>query len=191
MSLSRGYSPIAKPRYGAASKHITESCIQDLWHDLAPDIHRLLSIGEDVLVEEFIDGSNVSLPVLGGSSPKTLPAYKLVSPKKGQLVTYDQKRQVDRSLERSLFDNPTIGPLITTRTLALHQEIEPIDYFRVDFRVLKDSNPVFLEFNVCCNIASTSGFAYSAQQHGLSHRDLIVEILRYSFGRQEIHWQPL
>lgn len=182
---------IAKPRCGASSKNITEDCIQDLWRDLVPEVRRLLEVGDDVLVEEWIPGINISLPVIGGSPPLILQPYQLDSPKKGQLVTYSQKRGLEKSLKRLPFEDKAIYDEISRCALHLYSELEPIDYFRLDFRITDSNKPVFLEFNVCCNIGPQSGFYACARRHGLSHREMLICILSYSFKRQEIDWHPL
>jgi D-alanine-D-alanine ligase len=181
---------IAKPRCGASSKNISEDCIQDLWDDLVPEVRRLLEMGDDVLVEEWIPGTNISLPVIGGVPPLVLQPYRLDSPKKGQLVTYEQKRGLEKSLKRTPFEDKDIYDEISRAALRLYSELEPIDYFRLDFRVDASSKPVFLEFNVCCNIGPQSGFYACARREGLSHREMLVRILGHSFMRQEIYWQP-
>jgi D-alanine-D-alanine ligase len=180
---------IAKPRCGASSKHITENCIQDLWADLAPEVKRLLELGDDVLVEEWIPGINTSLPVIGGTPPLIMAPYQLDSAKKGQLVTYEQKRGLERSLKRSFFDNSGVSEEINRVALRLYTELGPIDYLRLDFRITEINKPVFLEFNVCCNIGPESGFYACASQIGLSHREMLIRILDHSFKRQEIDWQ--
>lgn len=181
---------IAKPRCGASSKHITEDCIQDLWKDLVLEVRRLLELGDDVLVEEWIPGINISLPVIGGTPLLILQPYQLDSPKKGQLVTYSQKRGLEKSLKRSLFEDKAIYDEISRSALRLYSELRPLDYFRLDFRITDSSKPVFLEFNVCCNIGPQSGFYACARRQGLSHREMLIHILSHSFKRQEIDWQP-
>jgi D-alanine-D-alanine ligase len=182
---------IAKPRCGASSKDIFESCIQDLWEDLVPEVRRLLELGDDVLVEEWIPGINISLPVIGGSPPLILPPYQLNSTKKGQLVTYEQKRGTEKSLKRIPYDNKAVYEEVNRNSLRLYSELGPIDYLRLDFRITDLNKPVFLEFNVCCNIGPQSGFYACARQIGFSHREMLIRILTYSFTRQKIDWQSL
>jgi D-alanine-D-alanine ligase len=182
---------IAKPRCGASSKHITEGCIQDLWDDLVPEVRRLLELGDDVLVEEWIPGTNVTLPVIGGTPPLVLPAYQLDSVKKGQLVSYEQKRGTERGVRRIEFDNELVINEMNRLALILYADVQPIDYLRLDFRVTSLNRPVFLEFNVCCNIGPQSGFSACAEQRGFSHREMLIRILNHSFKRQEINWQAL
>ncbi|HEV7644075.1 MAG TPA: hypothetical protein VGO50_09060 [Pyrinomonadaceae bacterium] len=181
---------IAKLRYGASSKHITENCIQDSWAEIKPEVRRLLDLNDDdVIVEEFIDGTNISMPVIGGLPPTVLPAYQLRSEKKGQLVTYDQKRHLDGGMTRSILEDQAVYDQLRTRTLALYSELQPLDYFRMDFRLTSQNVPVFLEFNVCCNIGSKSGFSFCGERLGFSHKEIVTKILRHSFERQKIAWQ--
>ena len=182
---------IAKPRSGASSKYITEGCIQDLWEDLVAEVHRLLELGDDVLVEEWIPGVNITLPVIGGAPPLILPAYQLNSAKKGQLVTYEQKRGMEKGVKRIPFGNNVVNKEISRLAMNLYRELQPLDYMRLDFRLTDLNKPVFLEFNVCCNIGPQSGFYSCAKQLGFSHREMLIRILSHSFERQEIDWQPL
>jgi len=182
---------VAKPRSGASSKHITEACLQDSWSDLVPEVRRLIELGDDVLVEEWIDGINVTLPVIGGSPPLILPAYELESEKKGQLVTYEQKRGIEKGVKRRGFDDEDMIREMNRLAEILYRNAVPIDYLRLDFRVTPTNRCVFLEFNVCCNIGPQSGFTACAEQIGLSHREMLVRILTHSFERQKINWQAL
>jgi D-alanine-D-alanine ligase len=182
---------IAKPRSGASSKHITEACLQDSWSDLIPEVRRLIELGDDVLVEEWVEGLNITLPAIGGSPPLILPAYELESEKKGQLVTYEQKRGIEKGVKRRAFTDEDIIREMNRLAATLYANVEPIDYLRLDFRVTPLNRCVFLEFNVCCNIGPHSGFSACAEQIGLSHRQMLVRILTHSFERQKINWQAL
>lgn len=182
---------IAKPRCGASSKYISEDSIQEVWEDLVPQVHRLLTFGDDVLVEEWIPGVNITLPVVGGEPPEVFPAYQLLSQKKGQLVTYEQKRGKEKTVKRVAYENEDVSRRVQQYAQNLLVELKPIDYLRLDFRVTGSDEPIFLEFNVCCNIGPQSGFYACARERGYSHRELLARILNYSFGRQNIYWQAL
>ncbi|HEV7681507.1 MAG TPA: hypothetical protein VGO68_05260 [Pyrinomonadaceae bacterium] len=180
---------IAKLRCGASSKHITEGCIQDLWEDLVPEVEGLLELGDDVLVEEWIEGTNISLPIIGGTPPLVLPVYRLDSTKKGQLVTYEQKRGMDGGLKRHPFEDSAICEQVSRDALTLYRELQPFDYLRLDFRLNPFNKPIFLEFNLCCAIGPESGFYDCARRLGFSHREMLTAILRHSFKRQKVDWQ--
>lgn len=193
-SYLKSYPPfsgpyIAKPRYGATSRDLTEDCIQDMWEDLVPEIERLLLLCDEVLVEEFISGTNVSLPILGAPVPNILPAYCLWSAKKGELITYNQKRNIEKDTVRSILDDPKRYEYIRDLSATLYREMEPIDYLRVDFRMTDEGEFWFLEFNICCNIGPQSGFYFCAHHVGISHSEMIKLILMHSFGRQEVTWK--
>jgi D-alanine-D-alanine ligase len=179
----------AKPRSGASSRLLGDDCLQDTWTALSEPVARLQrESGEDVLIEAFVPGMNISLPMLGGDPPQCLPAYQALSPHRGGLITYAQKRRLDRTLRRRPVESDALLKAVNTIGVTLYYALRPIDYLRVDVRVTPDGEPVFLEFNVCCNIGPQSGFAASALQEGWSHRELVSRILRFSFGRQQVAW---
>jgi D-alanine-D-alanine ligase len=162
-----------------------------MWDDLVPEVRRLVALGDDVLVEEWILGLNITLPVIGGTPPLILPAYELTSNKKGQLITYEQKRGIESGVKRIPFHNENVGAKISLNALKLYTDLQPLDYLRLDFRLTPSNKAIFLEFNVCCNIGPQSGFSASAELRGFSHREMLIRILSHSFKRQEVDWQPL
>lgn len=180
----------AKPRSSATSRHLHEGCIQEAWSEMIPVIRDLLQKEEDVLVEQFVAGENASLPVIGGDPPLVLPPYGLYSPKKGSLVTYEQKRGMEAGLKRFPVDSSQTAEEMSRAGLLLYAALRPIDYMRLDFRIVPDGTTQFLEFNLCCNISSRSGFCYSAASAGLSHRDVVTSIMSHSLSRQQVAWQP-
>jgi len=175
-----------KPRSGAASKLVNEDSIQESVDGLFEKVTLLAEVAGDVLIEEYIDGTNVSVPIIGGLPPVILPPYQLTSSKRGQVITERQKRRLEGGINRSLVNDSEV--IATTRKFSalLCSHLDPIDYLRVEFRVRPDGKPVFTEFNVCAHIASSSGFAYSASKHGLSHKEMLIKILNTSFARQEV-----
>ena len=85
-----------KPRYGASSKNIDEKSICDSWGAAATRIQYLHNLGEDAIVEEFVDGVFYSSPVIfRNGHPIVLPAIREESKVRGNVVTYKQKRKTE------------------------------------------------------------------------------------------------
>lgn len=175
-----------KPRYGASSKNIDEKSICDSWGAAATRIQYLHNLGEDAIVEEFVDGVFYSSPVIfRNGHPIVLPAIREESKVRGNVVTYKQKRKTESGLVRIVETNEEIQGKIAQASMALARKITPIDYFRADY-MYDGKNLCFLEFNVCCNLGVQSAFVLSAQKYGLEQEDLVLSILRESFRRQNI-----
>jgi D-alanine-D-alanine ligase len=177
-----------KPRCGAGSLGIDGDSLQEEWPQIRSCIERIHQNGDDAIVEQFIAGDNVTVPVLGGDPPSLLPPIETSSPTRGGVMTRRQKKLLDPTLSRVEYTNPEHRPSVEAIALRVYGELEPIDYMRVDFRVpsAPESRPYLLEVNVCCNLGSHASIAHAARSAGMSQKDLISKILEHSFRRQNV-----
>lgn len=180
-----------KPRSGAASKYVDETSYVASKESLLAKLSWFRQMGTDALVEEYVPGTNISVPVIGGNEPTFLPPYSLFSNKFGQIVTHRQKRKLDTGLRRSIVLDDALRTNLYASCRKIYQHLGPIDYMRVEFRLPDDRKPIFTEINLCCNIGTRSGFTFSAGEYGLSHDAMIRKILNFSFARQKIVWEAL
>lgn len=181
---------LVKPRCGAGSRGIYEASIQECWQDLEPQVHKLIAGGDDALVEGFIDGINVTVPILGGDQPRVLPIVQLDSLNRGNLVTNRQKKLLDGNLIRRLFEDPERVGVLSELSLRMYDSLRPIDYMRIDFRIPKEATlpPYMIDVNICCNLGSHASLALAGRAAGLTYCDLVGQILDYSFRRQNVGW---
>lgn len=176
-----------KPRFGASSKHIDETSICESWEQVKNQTMRLFLTGEDAIIEEFVDGVYYSSPViLKSKAAFVLPPVQEKSILKGNVVTYLQKRKVDGGLTRTIEKNSVISKKIELASKTIMQQIQPVDYARIDFILTPTGKLHFLEFNICCNLGVQSAFVLSATSAGMSHEELILSILKESMSRQGV-----
>jgi D-alanine-D-alanine ligase len=147
--------------------------------------------GHDALVEPFLNGSDVEVPViLSGGRPHILPLMIFEQADPMHLRTYDEKRDLADRTETYRdrpFDDPMLARRITAMTEAMIEVFHPFDYGRFEFRVDLDTGDIqFLEVNLNCNLWSKKIFSQSAQLAGLSHLELIETILTESMIRQGV-----
>ena len=145
-------------------------------------------LGHDALVEPFIDGSDVEVPVVTiNGEPVIMPMMIFRQADPSHLRTYQEKRDlVDRSQKYSLdpFENTVMIAQITDLTKKAMQEYRPFDYGRWEFRVNEDTGEVtFLELNLNCNLWSQKVFGRSALLAGWTQEQLIETILAESLRR--------
>ncbi|MEM6586308.1 MAG: phosphoribosylglycinamide synthetase [Pseudomonadota bacterium] len=138
--------------------------------------------GQDAIVEPFVDGSDVEVPVITmDGEPHILPLMIFRQADPSHLRTYWEKRDiVDRSQKYSLehFEDPEIAPRIEAFTRKLWSEYRPFDYGRFEFRVNEATGEInFLEVNLNCNLWSQKVIGRSAAAYGWSHEELIETIL--------------
>ncbi|MGD1847258.1 MAG: hypothetical protein ACFB10_17850 [Salibacteraceae bacterium] len=176
-----------KWRYGASSKFVSADCIAQNWEEAKTIIKKFHRNNCDVIMEKLIKGKGVTVPVILGSddSPVSLPPVITDSEMPYGIVTHDQARKREEGMSRRVLNNDSLYNELIEYSTKLFDSIRPIDYIRVDFKLDTEySNPLFLEFNVCCNLSSTSAISLSASQIGLTQTELISHILQQSLTRQ-------
>lgn len=170
-----------KDRFGAASEGITTESLQSDWTGARRMVEWLWDEGTDALVEEYADGIDVTVPVLGDTAPRTLGVYEPVSDKPGHIVTHDLKLTDHLGYRELDLREGWVGDDV----LRLSRPLGPIDYFRMDYRLDPQTGQRrFLEFNVCCYIGEDGPFGLAAERDGISDDELLGHIVAYSLLRQ-------
>ncbi len=145
--------------------------------------------GQDAIVEPFIEGSDVEVPVITiGGEPQILPMLIFRQANPSHLRTYYEKRDlVDRSQKYSLdpFENPELQQRIADMTRACWEEYRPFDYGRFEFRVNEETGEInFLELNLNCNLWSKKVFGRAATMAGWTQEELIETLLAEALARE-------
>jgi D-alanine-D-alanine ligase len=177
---------VIKPNNSSASWGIRDA------HDrveLAQAIAEIHALDHDALVEPFIEGSDVEVPVITiNGEPAMLPMMIFEQGDPRHLRTYQEKRDlVDRSAKYSLklFDDITMNDRLIAYTRKLAEIFRPFDYGRFEFRVDFATGEIrLLEVNLNCNLWSEKVFGRAAVAAGFSQAELIETIVAESMTRQ-------
>jgi len=177
---------VIKPNNSSASWGIRDA------HDrgeLAQAVAEVQALDHDAIVEPFIDGSDVEVPVITvGGAPAILPMMIFEQADPTHLRTYQEKRDlVDRSAKYSLrlFDDAELEARIAAHVEQMVEVFRPFDYGRFEFRVDFASGEVrLLEVNLNCNLWSEKVFGRAAVAAGFTQADLIETIVAESMIRQ-------
>jgi D-alanine-D-alanine ligase len=143
------------------------------------DIH---SQGHDAIVEPFLNGSDVEVPVITiDGEPRVMPMMLFEQADPSHLRTYYEKRDlVERASKYELvpFEDSGIMPRIAELTRLIAGEYRPFDYGRFEFRYDAATGALnFLEVNLQANLWSEKVFGRSAVRAGLTQSQLIETIL--------------
>ena len=146
------------------------------------------SEGHDAIVEPFLNGSDVEVPVITiDGEPVVMPMMLFEQADPTHLRTYYEKRDlVERGHKYRLvdFEDAEWVPRITEMTRNIADEFRPFDYGRFEFRLDREGGNVqFLEVNLNANLWSEKVYGRSAELAGLSQSQLIETILCESLGR--------
>lgn len=148
-----------------------------------------------VLIEEYIEGREMYVGVLGNDKPEALPVVELDLSKlpdgtpriasaevkwgKGTKAYRDTKSAVATDLPEE-----TVTVLQQT-ALAAYQALELRDYGRVDMRLQADGNVHVIEVNPNPWLSSKAEFAMAARKSGRTYTQLVEEIVELAVARAE------
>jgi D-alanine-D-alanine ligase len=151
------------------------------------------SIGTAAIAEEYIEGRELYVGVLGNDRLRVLPIWELefkhLAPGARAIATEKVKHDPGYQERRGIFHGPAqdLAPELHTRiqrtakrichTLALD------GYARIDFRLSADGIPYYIEANPNPEIAQSQEFAHAAVHGGLSYPDLLNRILALGISR--------
>jgi len=147
---------------------------------------------EPALVEEFIDGRELHVSLLGNGSVQMLaPAemdFSAFPDVRDRLCTYDSKfspgsrhyEQIQLRLP-AVLDEEILGRLERTACRA-YCALRCRDYARLDVR-LRDGTPYVLDVNPNADISSSTSTALAAQLAGFSHAELVSHLVNLAAHR--------
>jgi D-alanine-D-alanine ligase len=151
----------------------------------------------DALIEEYIEGRELYVGVLGNRRPRVLPVWELqfgrLPPRMSRIAT--RRIKWDRAYQRSLGIGPRpaadLDAANTRRiqrvALAAFRALQLSGVARIDFRQREDGSLFVLEANPNPNLARVEDLATSAAAAGLDYAQLLGLLLRNAL-RQRAAW---
>ncbi len=189
---------ILKPPQEDASLGITQKSIV---YDVKELLQQISSIQEEyqgpVLAEEFIDGREFYVGVLGNSDVKALPIMEMdfTGYPEGQpkIASWEAKWGDDGDEKGAEFDGTkSIFPTNVSEELATRmqqvaadafQALRLRDYARVDLRVTAKEEIYVIEVNPNCYLERSAEFASAAAKEGIDYNTLINRIVELANAR--------
>lgn len=181
----QGDRMVIKPNASSASWGVREA---GDWAGTMRAVEEIHDEGHDALVEPFLDGSDVEVPVITCNAlPAMLPMMLFEQADPTHLRTYEEKRDLiarEQKYRLMPFADEAAADRIAAYARAMAQIFFPFDYGRFEFRFDPATGAVnFLEVNLNCNLWSGKVFGRSADLLGWSQSDLIETILCESLAR--------
>lgn len=189
---------IVKPPQEDASLGVTQKSIVN-------DIKQLLErIGamqtefqQPALVEQFIDGREYYVGVLGNVNPKALPVIELDFSKFPEglprIASYEAKWGDDGSGAGAEFAgtesvfpadlDPALAERMQSVAIEAFNAMHLRDYARIDLRVTEGGDIYVIEVNPNCYLEQSGEFARSAAKDGLEYDALIGRIVELALAR--------
>jgi len=150
-------------------------------------------IGTPAIAEQYIDGREIYVGVLGNDRLRVLPVWELEFGNMAQgdwpIATEKVKHDPDYQERRGILHGPAkdLSPELVARiqrsAKRIYRTLELDGYARIDFRLAADGTPYFLEANPNPEIAESQEFAAAARHDGIKYVDLLHRILALGMSR--------
>ncbi len=150
--------------------------------DIIGAIEKAFKYSQEVLVEEFIDGKELTVAIIGNNEPQVLPIIEITSA--NEFYDYESK-----------YTQGKCEHIIPARIGEdTRQEIEKISkqvyqlmgckgFSRIDFMLDKKARPYVLEVNTIPGMTEMSLVPDAARAAGLSFEELAEKILRLALEK--------
>ena len=182
------FPAIVKPAFEGSSKGIRLTSLTTNVKEAQDEASRILeSYRQPVMIEEFIDGDEVTVGIVGNSSPRIVGMMRILPRKKDVPFVYslevkrDYVNLVDYEcparLEQGILDR------ISAASFNVFKGLGCRDFARIDFRINSEGIPYFLEVNPLPGLGTYSDLVIMAIKMGWSHEKLIGAVLDAALER--------
>jgi D-alanine-D-alanine ligase len=153
------------------------------------------SIGTAAIVEQYIEGRELYVGILGNQTLQSLPVWELffsnMPPEAKRIATdrvkwsvkYQKKYGIDSGPARDLPEG--VAEKVQHICKRAYRALELSGYARIDLRLDATGNPWVIEANPNPQIAKGEDFAASAEKIGISYETVLQRIINLG-----MRWQP-
>jgi D-alanine-D-alanine ligase len=192
---------IVKPSREDASAGIDFDSVVTDRRSLGRAVSRVLrNFHQPALVETFVDGREVYVPLLGNASRRSLPLSEIrfggeTFATRPRVLSYRAKWHLGSpECEDSPSHPALLPPELEARcievALAAFEALECRDYGRVDLRVDGQGQPFVIDINPNCDLHPQAGFARAAEAAGISYGALALHLVDLAWERRHGNQAP-
>lgn len=185
---------ITKPAWDGSSKGIYRSSKASNASELKGNVKFLLDKYpvQPVLVEEYIEGREVTVGVIGNNPPRILGLMEIVDkkdPGKDFFYSIEVKRDWKNLVD--YISPPELDTVLDNHikhyALAAFKAFGCKDIARMDFRISKEARPMLLEINALPGLSPEySDIVIMSEKIGIPHDALVMNILNAALSRYNL-----
>lgn len=175
-----GYPVIVKPNTGGSSIGIQ---LVRNEHELLPAVQEAESLGESILIEPYIQGSELTCSILDGEA---LPIIGIQSAH-SEWFDYRAKYEIGGAEEKVIQLPPEIEQRVRKAALMSYRQLQCKVYARVDM-ILRQDVPYVLEVNTLPGMTANSLLPKSAAAAGITFSQLLDRIITSSLHERTQEW---
>jgi len=187
------YPCIVKPYADDGSNGISEESVVNDFATLEKQVNEIGRLfGKRALVEEYIDGREFNITVLGTRPPRALPVSEIVyslPPGMPKILTFSAKWEPESIYFKGTKAvcpadiNTDLQDQITQTALLAFRLLGSRGYARIDFRLSHEGKLTIIELNPNPDISPDAGAAIQARATGMSYNQFIEQIVQLALQR--------
>lgn len=184
-----GLPLIVKPAREGSSIGLTKVTAAD---QMRAAYEKAAALDNDVLAESFIDGAELTCPVVGeGPTAEALPVIKIVAPESN----YDYQNKYFTDVTQYLCPS-TLPEALENEVRALAVEAFRVlgcrGWARADVMLTRDGKPYLLEMNTSPGMTGHSLVPMAARAVGISYEDFVIQVVAQATLdlHPNEHWKP-
>lgn len=182
---------IVKLRYEGTSKGLDKGAKTNNFAEMKKRVQWALeTYHQPVLVEEFIQGKEFTIGIIGSEKPEVLPIVQIAIQGKLDLGEEFYIHSLVESTGVEYICPAKISSELDKKIQELarqcYQVLECRDFGRIDIRCDEKDSPYFLECNPLPSLVLVDIWPIVARQIGLTYNQMINKILSYALARYEL-----
>lgn len=137
--------------------------------------------GQRVIVEAYVEGTEITVPVIGNRDPQALPIIEVVAGEGAEF--YDLKVKYEPAALHHVMParlDPKVYERAQRLAVLAHKTLGCRGASRTDFIVTSDGTPVFLETNTIPGMTETSLLPDSARSAGIEFPELCRRFVEWA-----------
>ncbi|HSW35137.1 MAG TPA: ATP-grasp domain-containing protein, partial [Candidatus Limnocylindrales bacterium] len=155
--------------------------------DLRAEVRHICEIFHGpALVEEFIEGREINIGLLGNDPVEALPPVELIFEKGTTIFTHEDKTNAGSRRIKKICP-AQIGPeqtkYLSSLAVDAFKALGCFDSARVDFRLDKAGNPYILEVNSMASLNPGGSYVFAAEKVGLNYHTIVNQLIEIASRR--------
>jgi D-alanine-D-alanine ligase len=180
---------------GIGAKSLVRSAVEMMKRVV--EIHE--KVGDSALVEEYIEGREFYVGVVGNQNPDAFPPIEMdfsglpegVPHVMDSKAKWDEKSTEYRGTKAVVADLPDeLRAKLQKAALGAYRALRVRDYGRIDLRLAEDGEIFVIEVNASCYLEQESEFAAGAAAAGVDYTALVNRIAEEALKRRNLPVPP-
>ena len=148
---------------------------------IIPAVEEVFQYGDNLLAEQFVDGTEITLPIMGNSELVVLPIIEIISEREFYDFTAKYTSGLCHHIIPACIDSKVEKEVIEIGKKA-YTVLGCEGLSRIDFIVDRQNGPMIIEVNTLPGMTDMSLFPDAARFVGISYEELVERILQYGLN---------